>query len=113
MSRLSLWMSAGSLTAAILAGFTIAAQAAALSTCVAAIENEAVAAGIDRGLAARAPADVTFDEKAGRFSRTQPEYRTAIWEYMAFLVDSERIVTGQAMPKAHCSTPAGGEWVYG
>jgi lytic murein transglycosylase len=106
-------MSAGSLVAASVGGLAIPARAAALATCVATIENEAVAAGIDRGLAARALADVTFDEKAVRFSRTQPEYRTPIWDYMAFLVDGERIATGQAMLKEHGSTLAAVERAYG
>ncbi len=113
MSRLFVWMSAGSLVGASVGGLAIPAHAAALSTCVATIENEAVAAGIDRGLAARALADVTFDEKAVRFSRTQPEYRTPIWDYMAFLVDGERIATGQAMLKEHGSTLAAVERAYG
>ena len=80
--------------------------AADLSSCVAGLRNAVVGAGIDRGLAARALGDVAFDEKAVRFSRTQPEYRTPIWDYMAFLVDRERIVTGQAMLMELASTLA-------
>jgi lytic murein transglycosylase len=87
--------------------------AADLSSCVAGIRNGVVGAGIDRGLAARALDDVAFDEKAVRFSRTQPEYRTPIWDYMAFLVDRERIVTGQAMLKEHAGTLAAVEKAYG
>lgn len=87
--------------------------AADLSSCVAGIRNEVVRAGIDKALAARALADVAFDEKAVRFSRTQPEYRTPIWDYMAFLVDRERIATGQAMLKEHASTLAAVEKAYG
>jgi lytic murein transglycosylase len=87
--------------------------AADLSSCVAGLRNAVVGAGIDRGLAARALGDVAFDEKAVRFSRTQPEYRTPIWDYMAFLVDRERIVTGQAMLKEHASTLAVVEKAYG
>jgi lytic murein transglycosylase len=87
--------------------------AADLSSCVAGIRNAVVGAGIDKGLAARALEDVAFDEKAVRFSRTQPEYRTPIWDYMAFLVDRERIVTGQAMLKEHASTLAAVEKAYG
>ena len=103
----------GAALAAIMLSSASPAEAAALSTCVAAIEREAVAAGIDRGLAARALADVTFDEKAVRFSRTQPEYRTPIWDYMAFLVDRERIAAGQAMLEKHGTTLAAVERAYG
>ena len=103
----------GAALAAIMLSSASEAEAAALSTCVAAIEREAVAAGIDKGLAARALADVTFDEKAVRFSRTQPEYRTPIWDYMAFLVDRERIAAGQAMLEKHATTLAAVEHAYG
>jgi lytic murein transglycosylase len=84
-----------------------------LSSCVAAIRKATVAAGIGSGLAGRALEGVAFDEKAVRFSRTQPEYRTPIWDYMAFLVDRERIVTGQAMLEEHGSTLKAVEGAYG
>jgi lytic murein transglycosylase len=98
--------------ALIVAG-TPGRAAADLSSCVAGIRNEVVRAGIDSSLAARALGDVGFDEKAVRFSRTQPEYRTPIWDYMAFLVDRERIATGQAMLKEHAGTLAAVEKAYG
>jgi lytic murein transglycosylase len=88
-------------------------NAAELASCAAAIRKAAVAAGIDSGLAARALEGVAFDEKAVRFSRTQPEYRTPIWDYMAFLVDRERIATGQAMLEEHGGTLKAVERAYG
>jgi lytic murein transglycosylase len=56
---------------------------------------------------------VKFDEKAVRFSRSQPEYQTPIWDYMSFLVDGERISTGQAMMKKHDRTLRAVEKAYG
>ena len=32
-----------------------------------------------------------------RFSQAQPEFVTPIWDYLAFLVDDQRIADGRAM----------------
>ncbi len=78
-----------------------AASALALEACVSDIRREAVAAGVPQKLADQALGGVKYDEKAVRFSRTQPEYKTEIWDYMAFLVDAERIRDGRALMKRH------------
>ncbi len=87
--------------------------AASLKKCVAGIKTAAIKAGVNRRIAGRALANVKFDEKAVRFSRSQPEYRTKIWDYMAFLVDDERIKTGFAMMKKHRKTLKKVERAYG
>ena len=56
-----------------------------------------IKAGISPNIVNAAFRDITFDEKAVRFSRTQPEYRLAIWDYMAFLVDEARLADGAKM----------------
>lgn len=94
-----------------LAGHPVAA--ASLESCVAGIRNAAIKAGVSRAVAAKALGGVRFDEKAVRFSRTQPEYRTPIWDYMAFLVDQERIDTGRAMMKRHDRVLRAVEKAYG
>ncbi|MDH3195573.1 MAG: lytic murein transglycosylase [Hyphomicrobiales bacterium] len=89
------------------------AAAASLDSCVAGIRNAAIKAGVSRTVADRALHGVKFDEKAVRFSRTQPEYRTPIWDYMAFLVDQDRIATGIAMLKRHDRVLRAVEKAYG
>jgi len=89
------------------------AAAASLVSCVAGIRNAAIKAGVSRAVATKALAGVKFDEKAVRFSRSQPEYRTPIWDYMAFLVDRERIDTGIAMMKKHGRVLRAVEKAYG
>jgi lytic murein transglycosylase len=81
-----------------------ASGAASLKACVKSLERQAVRSGISRELAARALGNVAYDEKAVRFSRTQPEYVTPIWDYMAFLVDNKRITDGKTMLKRHDKT---------
>ncbi len=60
-------------------------------------------AGIRPALVDKALGDVAFDEKAVRFSRTQPEYKTPVWEYLTFLVDAPRIAKGKAMLEKHAA----------
>ena len=87
--------------------------AASLDSCVAGIRNAAIKAGVSRAVAVKALSGVKFDEKAVRFSRSQPEYRTPIWDYMAFLVDQDRIDTGLAMLKKHDRVLRAIEKAYG
>ncbi len=88
-------------------------SAASLNSCVAGIRAAAVKAGVRRAVVKKALGRVAFDEKAVRFSRTQPEYKTPIWDYMAFLVDEQRIRDGYAMMKKYRKTLRKVERVYG
>ncbi len=88
-------------------------SAASLSSCVASLKKQAVRAGVSRSVASKALANVKFDEKVIRFSRSQPEYRTPIWDYMAFLVDPQRIADGKAMMQKHDRTLRAVERAYG
>lgn len=75
-----------------------------LNRCVARLRAQAVKSGISRALARRALGKVAFSEKAVRFSRRQPERVIPIWDYMAFLVDPQRIKDGRARLKQHDKT---------
>ncbi len=82
---------------------TLAMPAAAdtFKACVEALERTAVRDGVDEDVAREALADVVLDERVLRASTYQPEFRTPIWDYMAFLVDDERIADGRAMLATH------------
>ena len=95
----------------VLAGHPV--TAASLDSCVAGIRNAAIKAGVSRAVVKKALTGVKFDEKAVRFSRSQPEYRTPIWDYMAFLIDQDRIDTGLAMMKRHDNVLRAIEKAYG
>ena len=93
----------------LLAAFLAAAvsetsHAAALDRCVAGLKKRAIRAGVPSAVVETAMKGMKFDEKVVRFSRNQPEFRLAIWDYMAFLVDKERLDTGAAMMKKHDKT---------
>lgn len=102
------------LVAAVLVALSaVPASAATLDACVAGLRAQAAKAGVSRAVADQALGKVAFDEKAVRFSRTQPETKTAIWDYMAFLVDPPRIADGLAMLKRHDRTLRAVEKAYG
>lgn len=87
--------------------------AASFQSCVAGLKNAAIKQGVSRGLVDRALSQASYDEKVVRFSRAQPEYKTPIWDYLAFLVDDERIAKGRAMMKRHAQTLKAAERTYG
>lgn len=88
-------------------------HAAAFDKCVAGLKSRALKSGVPRAVVDKALSGVKFDEKVVRFSRAQPEFRLQIWDYMAFLVDAERLETGTAMLKQHGKTLKAIEKTYG
>ncbi len=93
------------------AGFT--GSAAAIESCVASLKKQAVNAGANPQITERMLSGAKFDEKVVRFSTSQPEYKTRIWDYMAFLVDEKRIKDGEARLKKHRRTLDAVEKRYG
>lgn len=89
------------LLSASLALLATQAAAADFETCARGLEREAVAAGIDPALAAEAFAGVTRNERILAVSTAQPEFVTPIWDYLAFLVDAERIADGRERLREH------------
>ncbi len=87
--------------------------AQAIESCVAALKKQAISAGVRPDVAERMLKDASYDEKVIRFSTSQPEYKTEIWDYMAFLVDAQRIKDGQKNLKKHARTLAAIEKRYG
>src|SRR5688572_9962381 len=93
--------------------FVDPASASTFEKCVAGIRAEVLKAGVRVDIVNAALRNIKFDEKAVRFSRTQPEYRLAIWDYMASLVDDARIADGLRMMKIHQRTLRDVEQAYG
>lgn len=102
------------LALAIAGGLAAAPAAqATFPACVGTLKQAAVRSGVDAALAARALALTAPDEKVLRLSTLQPEFTTPIWDYMAFLVDDERIRDGRALLQRHAQTLAAAERRYG
>jgi lytic murein transglycosylase len=90
-----------------------AADAAPFAPCVKDLRASALKAGVNADVVEAAFRDMTFDERVLRFQRSQPEYRLAIWDYMAFLVDEARIADGKKMFSVEAKSLAAIEKAYG
>ncbi len=84
------------LATAMLTAAAMPARAQVSSSCIASLKSKLTRAGVPASLAARALDGAKYDEKVVRFSRTQPEFRTPVWDYMTFLVDEPRVADGMA-----------------
>ena len=102
---------AAALTLTVLAAAP--AQSQVTQACIASLKARVTSAGIPASLAAKALDGARFNEKVVRFSRTQPEFRTPVWDYMAFLVDGPRIADGKANMQKWAKTLAAVERKYG
>ena len=88
-------------------------SALAIESCVASLKQQAISAGVKPDVADRMLSGAEFDEKVIRFSTSQPEVKIEIWDYMAFLVDAQRIKDGNKMLKKHSKTLSAIEKRYG
>ncbi|WP_219924921.1 lytic murein transglycosylase, partial [Halomonas sp. ND22Bw] len=76
---------------------TLSAPARAdFQDCLAGLQAQAAAQGISAQTFRSATAGIAYDEKVLELSQAQPEFKTPIWDYMAALVDEERVDDGKA-----------------
>jgi lytic murein transglycosylase len=91
----------------------VPARAQVSQSCIAGLKSKATRAGVSASLAARALDGAKYNEKVVRFSRTQPEFRTPVWDYMTFLVDEPRVADGMANMQQWGKTLAAVEQRFG
>ncbi len=103
----------------VLAGFLgllCSAQALArpdFATCLAGLRSEALAQGIPGALFDQTLRAVEPDEKIIEAMEAQPEFKTPIWDYLATLVDDEKIAQGRALLTKHAALLGQIEAAYG
>jgi lytic murein transglycosylase len=83
------------------------------SSCKEGLKAEAVRGGVSRETASRALDDVTPDPKLLDLESSQPEFKTPIWDYMAALVDDERVRDGREAMAANAKALALAERRFG
>ncbi len=74
--------------------------------CLDTLRAPARAAGVQEATFARFTQGLSPDMSVIDRLNFQPEFRTAIWDYMAGLVDDERVAQGQALMAQHAQTLA-------
>ncbi len=72
------------------------ATAAAFERCLAQLRQQASGHGVSHATFDRHTRGLAPDREVVGFLDAQPEFRTPIWDYMAGLVDEERVVDGRA-----------------
>ena len=83
------------------------------SSCVASLKADAAQAGISGATIDRAFAGLQPDMKVLEFQKQQPEFKTPIWDYVAGLVDDERVSDGKAAMARNAAALAHAEQTFG
>jgi lytic murein transglycosylase len=99
------------LVAAAIVGVTPAL--ADFSSCIDGLKTEAESSGVSRDTAAAAFDHLTADTKILELENAQPEFKTPIWDYLAALVDDERVRDGKAAMAANAKALALAERRFG
>jgi lytic murein transglycosylase len=73
------------------------AGAATFSDCLAGLRGAAQAGGVDAATFDRATRGLAPNPEVLALAEVQPEFKTPIWDYLAGLVDEERVNDGRAM----------------
>ncbi|MFZ9500994.1 MAG: lytic murein transglycosylase [Beijerinckiaceae bacterium] len=82
-------------------------------SCVAALRADAIGRGVAAATFDRAMAGVTPDPKVIESLQFQPEFKTPIWDYLAALVDEQKVAEGRAMMQRYAAALAAAEKRYG
>lgn len=83
------------------------------AACVAGLRSHALGQGISGATFDSAMRGVEPDMKIIELMGSQPEFKTPIWDYLATLVDDQKVSEGRAMLAKHASTLARIEQAYG
>jgi lytic murein transglycosylase len=83
------------------------------SSCVASLRAEASRAGVSGAALDAAFSGLQPDMKVLDFQKDQPEFKTPVWDYLATLVDEERVTDGKAAMAQVASALATAEQRYG
>jgi lytic murein transglycosylase len=98
--------------AAATLAFSNAARAD-FASCLASIRSEALHHGISASAFDTATANLQPDMKVLDFQKNQPEFKTPIWDYMAGLVDDQRVIDGKAGLQQYAQAFATAEQRFG
>lgn len=83
-----------------------AADQAKYDQCMARLRDDAVGAGVSAAAFDTQVGGMAPDLSVLELLDAQPEFKTAIWDYLAGLVDDERIADGRAMLQRHADVLA-------
>ena len=99
--------------ALMLVATAASAQSSSFDSCVKGLRQSVVSQGINGAVFDRATAGLEPDPDVLKAFSFQPEFRTAIWDYLAGLVDQERVDDGRAKLKEWSKVLTEAEQKYG
>lgn len=88
-------------------------QQAAFVSCLSGLRAPAAAAGVSAAAFDQYTAGLAMDPSVLPLLDRQPEFSTPIWDYLAMLVDAERIALGRQMLTEHANTLQRVQAAYG
>ena len=104
---------AAALGAAVSIPATLSASAQDFRACLSGLKADAAAKGVTAATFDAATRSLQPDMKVLEFLDFQPEFKTPIWDYLAALVDDQRVVDGRAMLKQYAAPLASAQQKYG
>ncbi len=99
--------------AALFLGLAVTPAAADFRECLAGLRSQAAAKGVSGQTYDAVTSGLEPDMKIFELMDNQPEFKTPIWDYVAALVDEERVVDGRSAMRQHGQALAGAESRYG
>jgi lytic murein transglycosylase len=105
-------MRAFSLSVALLIA-TASTALADFASCVAGLRSAATGAGVSTATFDRVMRGIEPDMRVIELMQNQPEFKTPIWDYLATLVDDQKVSEGRALLQQHASLLARIEQAYG
>ncbi len=101
------------LAAALAVAISAPGHAAGFPACVDGLKRAAGKAGIRREVVREALDIAEPDARVLRLSRVQPERRIPIWDYLAFVVDDQRVREGRVAMRRHAAALRRAETRFG
>ncbi|MCA3630534.1 MAG: lytic murein transglycosylase [Methylobacterium sp.] len=105
-------MRAFSLSVALLISAASTASAD-FAACMASLRSAATAAGVPGATFDRVMRGIEPDMRVIELMQNQPEFKTPIWDYLATLVDEQKVSEGRALLQKHASLLSRIEQAYG
>jgi len=93
--------------------FAVSSASADFASCVAGLRSAATTAGVSGSTFDRVMRDVEPDMRVIELMQNQPEFKTPIWDYLATLVDEQKVSEGRALLQKHASLLSRIEQAYG
>jgi lytic murein transglycosylase len=89
------------------------ARAGAFEDCLAGMKGSVLASGVDAATFDAATKGLQPDPSIFALAEAQPEFKTPIWDYLAGLVDEERVADGRAMMQRYAQALATAQARFG